>query len=327
MNNFWKHKRVFVTGANGFLGSHLCEELVGLGAEVVGLVRDDVPNAYFVQQQLDKKIIQVHGDLASEFLLERVFNEYEIDTCFHLAAQPLVGVANRSPRSTFESNMRGTWNLFEAARTWKKLRGICVASSDKAYGDSDQLPYVENQPLFGKNPYDLSKTVTDMLAQSYYHTYQLPVAISRCGNFYGPGDLNWSRIVPGTYRSYLRNEAPIIRSDGTLVRDYFFVKDVVSSYLTLGEHLTEEKVVGQAFNFGTEDKISVLDLVKKMQKIAGRDDLAPVVQGINNNEIPAQYLNVNKAKETFGWSAKVSLDEGLKQTYDWYKAFLANEVS
>lgn len=320
---FWKNKTVFVTGANGFLGSHLCEELIAHDATVIGLVRDDVPNSYFVRHRIDQKITIIHGDLENAFLLERVFNEYEVDVCFHLAAQPIVTIANRSPRSTFESNIAGTWNVLEAARKNARLvKGVVVASSDKAYGDSDQLPYVENYPLAAKNPYDLSKTCTDLLAQSYAHTYDLPILVSRCGNFYGPGDLNWSRIVPGGFRSFLRGEKLVLRSDGSPIRDYFFIKDVVSAYLALGEHVVTRKNNGEAFNFGTGEHVSVLAMVKKMQAITGRTDDDLQILGTATHEIAAQYLNWEKAKKILQWSPQVSLDQGLQQTYAWYKKLL-----
>lgn len=320
---FWKNKTVFVTGANGFLASHLCEELIAHDATVIGLVRDDVPNSYFVRHGIDQKITIIHGDLENAFLLERVFNEYEVDVCFHLAAQPIVTIANRSPRSTFESNIAGTWNVLEAARKNARLvKGVVVASSDKAYGDSDQLPYVENYPLAAKNPYDLSKTCTDLLAQSYAHTYDLPILVSRCGNFYGPGDLNWSRIVPGGFRSFLRGEKLVLRSDGSPIRDYFFIKDVVSAYLALGEHVVTRKNNGEAFNFGTGEHVSVLDMVKKMQSITGRTDDDLQILGTATHEIAAQYLNWDKAKKILQWSPHVSLDQGLQQTYAWYKKLL-----
>lgn len=293
-----------------------------LGAEVYGLIRDDVPSAYFLEQGLDKKITQIHGDLSDEFLMERIFNEYEIDTCFHLAAQPIVTIANRSPRSTFESNIAGTWNILEAARRTPGVRAVVVASSDKAYGDSDQLPYVEHHPLAAKNPYDLSKTCTDLLAQSYYHTYQVPTVVSRCGNFFGPGDLNWSRIIPGGFRSFLRNETLVIRSDGSPVRDYFFVKDVVSAYLVLGEHATEDGVVGEAFNFGTGEHVSVLELIEKMKQVSGYNNAVVEITGTAKNEIDAQYLSYAKAKKRFQWDPETSLEQGLHKTLEWYKAHL-----
>ncbi|MBI2426858.1 MAG: GDP-mannose 4,6-dehydratase [Candidatus Kerfeldbacteria bacterium] len=324
----WKKKNVFITGASGFLGSHLSEALASHGANVIGLIRDDVPNAYFVQQGIDQKITTIHGDVRDGYLMERVLNEYEIHMCFHVAAQPLVGTANRSPRSTFESNMTGTWNVLEAARltlSHTMLEGVVVASSDKAYGDSDRLPYREDQPLAGKNPYDLSKTATDLLAQSYYHTYQLPITISRCGNFFGPGDLNWSRIVPGTFRWLLNKERPVLRSDGTLIRDYFFIKDVVSAYISLAENIHRPEVVGQAFNFGTEEKYTVLELVEMMRKIADCMDIEPEILGINRNEIPAQYLNCEKARTILHWKPQYTIYQGLEESYAWYKEFLTAE--
>lgn len=324
-SSFWNNRVVFVTGATGFLGGHLCEELLNLGAEVVGLVRDDVPNAYAVEQNVLQRITVVHGDLRDAFLLERIFNEYEVDTCFHLAAQPIVTIANRSPRSTFESNMAGTWNLLEAVRRSSIVRGVIVASSDKAYGDSDQLPYREDQPLAAKNPYDLSKLCTDFLAQSYASTYNVPILISRCGNFYGPGDLNWSRIVPGGFRAMIRGEEFVLRSDGTPVRDYFFVNDVVSAYLALGEHVQTLKNNGEAFNFGTGEHVSVLEMVNKMQEAAHCSEDRVKILGTATNEIAAQYLDYSKAQRVLHWNPSTTLDEGLATTFQWYSHYLRVE--
>lgn len=320
-NEFWKNKNVFVTGATGFLGSWLVKELLFLGAKVVVLVRDEEPEANFYRLGLGDKTTIVKGDLADFFILERILNEYEIDTCFHLAAQPIVTVANRSPLSTFESNIKGSWNLFEAARVSRLLKRLVIASSDKAYGESERLPYSEDMPLCGDHPYDVSKSCVDLLAQTYAKTYKMPLAISRCGNFYGGGDLHWNRIVPGTFKSIVRGERPIIRTDGTLIRDYFYIQDVVNAYLVLGENLERPEIQGQAFNFGTETPLSVSDLVQKMLKISGRVDLLPLVLNQWSNEIPIQYLSCEKARRLLDWKPEYSLESGLSETWRWYKDF------
>jgi len=319
--NFWHNKNIFVTGASGFLGSWLIKELLSFGARITVIIRDYEAHSNFYQFGFDKKVNIVNGDLINFLLLSRIFNEYEIDTCFHLAAQPLVPTANRSPLSTFESNIRGTWNVLEAARKNPLKPKVVIASSDKAYGSSNNLPYTENQLLKGDYPYDVSKSCTDILAQSYYKTYKLPVTISRCGNFYGGGDTNWSRIVPGTFKSIIFNENPIIRSDGKLIRDYFFVKDVVSAYLALGEGMDDESIHGEAFNFGTETPISVIDLVNNMINISGKKNLKPEILGKNHGEILEQYLSSKKAYRVLGWSPKYSLEHGLIQSFEWYKDF------
>ncbi len=322
-SSFWKHTTVFITGINGFLGSHLAEELLEQGANVVGLVRDTGSyESYFFQQKINERVTIINGDLRDAELMERIFNEYEIEICFHLAAQPIVTIANRSPRSTLESNITGTWNILEAARHSTLLKGLVVASSDKAYGTSENLPYVEDQPLNAINPYDLSKSATDLLAQSYANTYDLPILISRCGNFYGPGDLNWSRIVPGAFRSFLQNEILELRSDGSPIRDYFFIKDVVSAYMALGEHVVTKKNNGEAFNFGTGEHISVLEILKKMQKITGATDDSVNILGTATHEIPAQYLDWTKAATLLQWAPKTSLEEGHEISYQWYKKMI-----
>lgn len=318
MNSFWNDKNVFVTGGTGFLGSYLTKKLVGEGANVTALVRDSVPKSNLYNGVEYENVNFVYGDLVDYSLIERALVEYEIDTVFHIAAQAIVGVANRNPMSTFESNIRGTWCVLEACRRNPLVKRIVVASSDKAYGDQEQLPYDENMPLQGKHPYDVSKSCTDLIAQSYYATYDLPVCITRCGNLYGGGDLNFNRIVPQTIKSILNGEPPVIRSDGTFIRDYFYVEDAVEAYMLLAEKIKDLNLGGEAFNFGNENKLSVKDVVDKIIK-AMNSNLQAVILNQGSNEIKSQYLSAQKAKNVLDWTPTHSIEEGLIKTIDWYK--------
>ena len=262
-NNFWKGKNVFITGCTGLLGSWLTKALVERGANVIGLIRDLVPKSNLNWSGFNKKITTIRGELEDYVLLERALNEYEIDSVYHLGAQTIVTIANRNPISTFETNIKGTWNLLEACRRSPKIERIIFASSDKAYGAQDKLPYNEETPLEGRHPYDVSKSCADLLCQSYHETYNLPVCITRCGNFYGGGDLNFNRIVPGTIRSVLNKEQPIIRSNGKMIRDYFYIEDGVEAYLTLAEKMDEDNIHGEAFNFSNEEPLTMEDGLKK----------------------------------------------------------------
>lgn len=321
--NFWHDRRVFVTGATGLLGSWLVEELLARGADVTCLIRDWVPRSRLNESDTMLRVNVVHGQMEDYALLLRALNEYEIDSVFHLGAQTIVGTASRSALSTFESNIRGTWNLLEACRGCAKLiERVVVASSDKAYGAHDHLPYTEDTPLQGRYPYDVSKSCTDLIALSYFHTYETPVAVTRCGNLFGGGDLNFNRLIPGTIRSVLQDEAPIIRSDGTFVRDYFYVRDAVNAYLQLAERLPDERFTGQAFNFGTETPLSVLGLVDQILKLLDRTSLVPIILNDANHEIPKQYLDCSKAKRMMGWEPDYSLEDGLLETTDWYRNYL-----
>ncbi len=322
---FWKGKNVFLTGCTGFLGSYLAKELVSLGANVIGLVRDVIPKSNLYDGDEHKQINMVMGSLEDVLLLERTLGEYEIDTVFHVAAQAIVGIANRNPLSTFEANIRGTYNLLEAARRSPLIKRIVVASSDKAYGDQIQLPYHEDMPLQGRHPYDVSKSCTDLIAQAYHKTYSLPVCITRCGNLYGGGDLNFNRIIPQTIRSILNGEAPVIRSDGTFIRDYFYVEDAVKAYLLLGEKMNELGLEGQAFNFSNEIQLTVKELVDKILLLM-KSDLKPIVLNQGSNEIKHQYLSAEKAREVLGWTPFFTVEEGLKKTIDWYSKFLREEA-
>lgn len=322
MTDFWKDRNVFITGCTGLLGPHLTQMLVGRRANVVGLVRDMVPKSNLVQTGIYDKINIVRGCVEDFFTVERALNEYEIDTVFHLAAQTIVGTANRNPLSTFESNIRGTWCVLEACRRVPVVKRILVASSDKAYGEQEELPYKETSPLKGSHPYDVSKSCADLIAYAYYKTYNLPVCITRCGNFYGPGDLNFNRIVPGTIRSVLNNEPPVIRSDGTFVRDYFYVKDAALAYIHLAEKMDDAKIHGEVFNFSNELQISVLELTERILRLMGRTDLKPVILKQAEHEIKHQYLSAKKAREMLGWEPEYNLDDALKETVEWYTKFL-----
>ena len=322
---FWRHRRVFVTGCTGIVGSWLTLALLDAGAEVVGLIRDRVPLSNLHLSGADQRMITVDGDITQADLLERVLNEYEIEVVFHLAAQPLVRLANRAPVGTFEVNIRGTWLLLEACRQSPTVKRIIVASSDKAYGDRDVLPYTEDAPLQGRHPYDVSKSCADLIAQTYVNTYDLPLAITRCGNIYGGGDLNWDRIVPGTMRSVLRGESPVIRSDGTPLRDYLYVDDIVDGYLRLAECLDDPALHGQAFNFGMDDPKSALEIARAIIAISAYPHLEPTVLNQASHEIGKQYLSSAKAHRVLGWSARYSLEAGLRKTLAWYREFLQME--
>lgn len=319
---FWNDRNVFVTGCTGLLGSWLTKKLVESGANVIGLIRDLVPKSNLNWSGFDDKIVTVRGEIEDYFILERVLNEYEIDTVFHLAAQTIVTIANRNPISTFNANIKGTWNLLEAARRSPLLERMVVASSDKAYGSQLNLPYDEKTPLEGKHPYDVSKSCADLLCGSYHETYGLPVCVTRCGNFYGGGDLNFNRIVPGTIRSVLENNRPIIRSDGKMVRDYFYIEDGAEAYMLLAEKMTK-KIHGEAFNFSNEDPMTVLEIVNEILK-AMSSDLKPIIRNESSNEIEKQYLSALKAREILGWNSRYSMEEGLEKTIKWYQDLSLN---
>ena len=326
IQDYWQDKNVFITGCAGLLGSWMVKYLVDRGACLTGLVRDFVPDSNIHRSGYFSKINIVRGQIEDVHLLERVLGEYEIDTVFHLAAQAIVGVANRDPLSTFESNIRGTYNLLEACRRNPLVKRIVVASSDKAYGDQEKLPYSEESPLQGKHPYDVSKSCVDLISQAYFQTYNLPVCVTRCGNFFGGGDLNFNRIVPGTIKSVLQGKAPVIRSDGTLVRDYFYIEDGVEAYLLLAQKIDQLPISGEAFNFSNENQITVSELVKKIIELMD-SPLKPEILNEASNEIKHQYLSSAKAREILGWQAKYPLDNGLAKTIDWYKNFFREKKS
>ncbi len=322
---FWQDRPVCVTGATGLVGSWAVKRLLELEADVVCVVRDWVPQSEFVSTRLIERVKVVRGDVRNQELLERLFGEYEINSVIHLAAQTIVGVANRNPVSTFETNIQGTWALLEASRRSPSVKQIVIASSDKAYGDQEHLPYDETTPLQGQHPYDVSKSCADLLAHMYAKTYDLPVCITRCGNFYGGGDLNWNRIVPGTIRSVIRDKRPVIRSDGKYIRDYLYIEDAAAAYLLLVEQLARSPALrGEAFNFSQERPLTVIDLVTKILELMG-SRFQPEIRNEASNEIVAQYLSAAKARTLLGWQPLFPLEEGLQRTIQWYETFFEAE--
>lgn len=326
LNHNWRNKNVFITGASGLVGSWLTKIMIDEGANVIALVRDIVPRSILWSSSMEfeyikDKLTLVYGKLEDYDILERTLNEYEIEVVFHLGAQTIVGTANRNPLSTFESNIRGTYNLLEACRRSSLIKAVVIASSDKAYGEQKNLPYDETEPLQGTHPYDVSKSCADLIAYTYYNTFKLPVCVTRCGNFYGPGDLNFNRIIPGTIRSLLDGESPIIRSDGKFIRDYFYVKDGAFAYMTLAEKMLSNPYIhGEAYNFSNETQITVLELVKKIIDVMGVDT-EPIILNQAKNEIRNQYLSAKKAREQLGWSPKYTLDSSLIETIKWYQNY------
>lgn len=327
MTEFWKDRSVFVTGCTGLVGSWLVADLMQRGARVTGLVRDWVPQSKFVREGWNQRINIVHGQIEDLSTLQRTISEYEVDTVFHLAAQTIVGIANRDPLSTFEANVRGTWNLLEACRQVGGVRSIIVASSDKAYGSAAVLPYNEATPLQGQHPYDVSKSCADLIAQTYAVTYGLPVGITRCGNFYGGGDLNWNRIIPSTVYSILHNQTPVIRSDGHYIRDYFYVEDGVAAYTLLAEQIAlNPELRGHAFNFSTEIQVTVLNLVQKIMELMNTR-LELDIRGEASKEIRYQYLDASKAREKLNWKPLFTLEEGLQKTILWYQEYFLSQAA
>jgi CDP-glucose 4,6-dehydratase len=322
VDQFWRDRPTLVTGATGLVGGWLVKRLLDKGADIVCLIRDWVPQSELTRTGMVDRVKVVRGEVQDQEFLERTLGEYEVETVIHLAAQTIVPIANRNPVSTFASNIGGTWAVLEASRRSPMVKQIVMASSDKAYGDHESLPYSEDAPLQGRHPYDVSKSCADLIAQSYAVTYNLPVVITRCGNFYGGGDLNWNRLVPGTIRSVLRGQRPVIRSDGKLIRDYFYVEDGASVYMLLAESLWKNPDLrGHAFNFSNETQVTVLELVERILAHMN-SDLEPDVRNEAANEIRHQYLSAKKAREYLNWTPRFSLDEGLTETIKWYKALL-----
>ncbi|MDP2342942.1 MAG: GDP-mannose 4,6-dehydratase [Deltaproteobacteria bacterium] len=321
-STFWRDRRVLITGATGLVGGWLLRRLLDAGADVVCLVRDHAPKSLSATEGLLARSSVVRGDVCDQALLERALGEYEVATVFHLAAQTIVPIANRNPISTFETNVAGTWRLLEACRRSPLVKQIVVASSDKAYGPQAQLPYVEDAPLAGEHPYDVSKSAADLIARSYAVTFGLPVVVTRCGNFYGGGDLNWNRVVPGTIRSVLRGERPVIRSDGTLVRDYFYVEDGAIAYMCIAEALAKDPALkGEAFNFSAGARLSALEVVQRVLAAMG-STLQPDIRNEASHEIAAQWLDSTKARARLGWQPEFTLEASLERTVAWYRQLL-----
>ena len=322
---FWNGRRVFVTGAFGLLGSTITEFLVECGASVVVLQRDHVPSSRLFETGAANKVAVVRGDFEDYDLIARTLNDYEIETIFHVGAQAIAPIANRAPLPTFRTNIMGTANVLEAARLAPTVKRVLVASSDKAYGDQPVLPYTEDAPLQGRHPYDVSKSCTDLLAQCYVKTYKLPVCVTRCGNLYGPGDLNFNRVVPETIKHLAQGQAPIIRSDGTFVRDYFFMRDAALGYMTIAENMDRPEIVGQAFNLSTGNGMTVMKIVGAVAKAMGREDLPPVILNQAKAEIHDQTLSSEKAGRLLGWKPSYTLEEGLAETVAWYKEYFRKQ--
>lgn len=322
VDTFWRDRPTLVTGASGLVGSWLVKRLLEKNAQVICLVRDWVPGSELIRSGDLQRSTVVNGDVTDHEALERIIGEYEIDTVFHLAAQTIVGIANRNPLSTFESNIKGTWSLLEACRRSPTVKQIVIASSDKAYGDHETLPYDENMPLQGMHPYDVSKSCADLIATTYANTFDLPVVVTRCGNFFGGGDLNWNRIVPGTIRSILRADAPVIRSDGKYIRDYFYVEDGADAYMLVAEKLAQNReLAGEAFNFSNELQLTVLDIVDMIRTRMG-SNLEPVVLNQTSNEIKHQYLSAEKARRVLGWQPTSDMESSIDRTIEWYRDHL-----
>ncbi len=318
---FWRARKVLITGVNGFIGAWLASRLLGCGANVTALTRGNITNP--ILQAAHRKLAKViKSDITSHKLLSRIFKAEKIDTCFHLAAQPLVNEAFRLPLSTFELNIRGTWNILEAARA-AGVKRLVIASADKVYGSQEKLPYKEDSPLLAVRPYDASKACGDILSRTYAHTFNLPVVVARCSNVYGGGDLNFTRIIPDTIKAVLNNNKPVIQSNGLVFRDYIYISDVVEAYLILAKALDKEEIRGEAFNFGSGKPTSVLEVVRKIIAICDKPKLKPVILRKTNskNEIDRQFLSIEKAKKILGWSPSYNMDDGLKLTIDWYKDF------
>jgi len=316
---FWKEKKVLVTGATGFVGSHIIKKLVSYGTDVIALVRSQDPRSYFYSEGLDKKVINAYGDLKDHDRIYDIITRYEIETILHLGAQPIVGTAFVSPLETFRTNIEGTINVLEGARKSPLVKQIVVASSDKAYGKSEKLPYTEDMPLMGSAPYEVSKSCTDLISLSYAQTYGMPVTVTRFGNIYGPGDLNFNRIVPGAIKAALTNSVLNIRSDGKMIREYLYVEDVVNGYLMLAENI--EKTKGEAFNFSSGERLKVIEVVEKIAKVMGKK-IETKILNTAKNEIPEQYLSSEKVRKLLGWKAGYTFERGIEKTIPWYEKIL-----
>lgn len=324
LNNFWKNKKILITGYEGFLGSHLTNALLKHGARIWGLdIRTHRKQTILSSKELNKINI-IKGSVENYSLIYKIIKKNNIEFIFHLAAQSLVGPALKDPRKTFSTNIRGTWNILESCRNSRKVKAIIIASSDKAYGIKSKLPYKEDSSLAGCHPYDVSKSCADLLSYTYFHTYGLSVCITRCGNIFGPGDFNFSRIIPDTIKSVIKNKTLLIRSNGKFTRDYIYIDDIVSGYIILAEKLQKLKLSGEAFNFSNEKPISVLELVRIIYKLVNKKQNYKILNQVKY-EIKHQYLSSQKARRILSWEPQYTLDKGLKITIDWYKDYFNNK--
>jgi CDP-glucose 4,6-dehydratase len=319
---FWQRRRVLVTGSSGLLGSHLTALLHRLGAEVIALVRDRLPRSLLVSTGLIDQVTVVNGSVTDQALLQRVLVEYEVQSVFHLAAQTIVGHALANPVETMDVNIGGTYRLLEACRSYGGCGEIVVASSDKAYGQQEELPYRESFPMQGRYPYDVSKSCADLIARAYAATYSLPVTVTRLANLYGPGDLNFNRLIPGTIRSILLGEPVLVRSDGTLQREYLFVENGALGYLLLAEQMQEKGLGGEAFNFGQGGPLTVLEVVSAIKGVLEVPEAEVRILDEVEAEIQAQYLDSTKAHEVLGWQPQWNFEQGLERTVPWYREYL-----
>jgi CDP-glucose 4,6-dehydratase len=317
--NFWKNKKVLITGFEGFLGSNLTKALICRGAKVVGLDIKTCRKGTILTSDDYKKMTVVKGSVTNQSLLKNVLTRNKINVVFHLAAEAIVGRSHKNPHLTFSVNINGTWNLLEACRGCKTVKSIVVASSDKAYGSHKKLPYTEQSPLIGNHPYDVSKSCADLIASAYFHTYGLQAAVTRCGNIYGPGDFNFSRIIPDAMQCIKKNKTLLIRSDGRFVRDYVYVDDIVEGYILLAEKLQSQQLAGHAFNFSIENPITVLQLLKQIDRVAVKcGKLEYKILNTAKYEIKKQYLSSAKARKILGWQPRHTLNQGLQKTISWY---------
>jgi CDP-glucose 4,6-dehydratase len=325
-NAFWRNKRVLVTGYEGFLGSHLVNKLVAYGALVTGLDIKTRRKETILSVDVLKRVRIIKGSVENYSLLLKMLKQGKIEYVFHLAATSIVGEALREPLKAFSTNIQGTWNVLEAGRNTQGIKGVIIASSDKAYGAHDKLPYLEDEPLCGTHPYDVSKSCADLLAYTYFYTYNLPVVITRCGNIYGPGDFNFSRLIPDALSCFFLNKILKIRSDGKFVRDYVYVDDIVNGYIIIAELLKKQHLGGEAFNLSDEKPVAVVELLNKFNKFKlGRSKLRYKIMNTAKYEIKEQYLCSKKARRVLGWRPKYCIEDGLKKTADWYADYFRKQ--